>query len=61
MSEEEMEQEKQSVLLRIDKFTEPGPAMSRQDAANWLADLADRLGQRMEALYEEMDEEDEDA
>lgn len=61
MTEETMEQEREEILRRVDKFTKPGPAMSRQDAANWIADLADRLDQRVAALYEEMDEEAEDA
>lgn len=59
MTKKEMEREKQDVLRRIDAFTEPSK-MSKQDAANWLDELATELGYRTDALYEEMEEEEED-
>ena len=59
MLEEEMEREKQDVLRRIDKFTEPDK-MSKQDAADWLDELVAEIGYRTDALYEEMEEEEED-
>ena len=60
MTEQQMDQGRLEILRRIDKFTEPSE-MSWQDAVNWLSDLSAELDFRVDALYEEMEDEEEDA